>query len=136
MAANQGHHVGSLPSDYAILGMFSHQRNEREDKSNDISGFNDDSDSEDAPLIHPHSSRNPRRSSFPSTYIRPQTSRIPSMKFKPGGQDAGEETPLLTEFVPRIEEAQFGNEDAAKTFTTMFWQEFQTLVKYTLPVFG
>ena len=135
MAANQGHHVGSLPNDYAILAMFSHEHNGRDDHSDDTSGVNDDSDSEEARLIHTRS-RNPRRSSFPSTYIRPQTSTIPSMNFKSDGQVAGEETPLLTEFVPRIEEAQFGNEDTTKSHTTIFWEEFRILVKYTLPVFG
>lgn len=148
MAANQGHHVGSLPNDYAILARFAHERNEHhhdshsevvaEDDSSDISGANADSGSEDATLIQrPHaSSRSPRRSSFPSTYIRPQTSTIPSMKFKPDGQDPDEDTPLLREYVPRIEEEQFGNEDAEKSFTTMFWEELRVLGKYTVPVFG
>lgn len=58
------------------------------------------------------------------------------MKFKPDGQDPDEDTPLLREYVPRIEEEQFGNEDAEKSFTTMFWEELRVLGKYTVPVFG
>jgi MATE family multidrug resistance protein len=134
MATNQGHHVGSLTNDYAILARFAHDDHENTDEQcSPVIGAE-----EDGVRFQAH------RRSFPSSYIQPSPSTIPSMDFtsdqhtKHSSVENGmtETTPLLGPLVPRISEEQPGDDDDIKSNTTMFWEEMRTLSKYTLPVFG
>jgi MATE family multidrug resistance protein len=141
MASNQGHYVGSLPNDYAILARFAHDDDENEDEDRNVLA---DAEEDARHTEVDRRAQSPRRSSFPSSYIRPPPPTIPSMNFKSGIPDnhplldngATENTPLLGPLVPRIEEEQPGDEDDTKSNTTMFWEEMRILSKYTLPVFG
>lgn len=148
MASNQGHYVGSLPNDYAILSKFTHDGHEIEDSHrNHTAGELDQghTDVEVDRMVHVGAPR--RRSSFPSSYIRPASPTIPSMNFQPSGlsdrhfsidnlNGVTENSPLLAPLVPRIAEEQPGDEDDTKSNTIMFWEEMRILSKYTLPVFG
>jgi len=132
MASNQGHHVGSLPNDYAILARFAH-----DDRKNEERNHTEEEDGEDRVRA-----QSPRRSSFPSSYIRPPPPAIPSMDFKSDRHlvvenSPTENTPLLGPLVPRIQEEP-GDEDHndTKSNMTTFWEEMRILSKYTLPVFG
>lgn len=144
MASNQGHYVGSLPNDYAILAQFAHGGHENEAEDPSLVAHAEEGDGPGPEIdrrvriVAP----SPRRSSFPSSYIHPPSSTIPSMNFKSGPPNkqpsldaATENTPLLGPLVPRIEE-QPGDGDDTKSNTTMFWEEMRILSKYTLPVFG
>jgi len=145
MASNQGHYVGSLPNDYATLARFAHDDHDIQDEENNLT--EDEEGASSANEVDRRVSfraQSPRRSSFPSSYIIPPPATIPSMNFKSSMPDkdpvvengATEHTPLLGPLVPRIEEAEHGNEDHTKSNTTMFWEEIRILSKYTLPVFG
>lgn len=155
MASNQGHHVGSLPNDYAILARFANEENDATDSEqavdsdgdDEINSRRDSEDSEGASYQHHIRSMSPRRSSFPTTYIRPQSPAVASMNFRTNTHDkhhngapdlanVNEDTPLLGPYVPRIEEEQAGDNDMHKSFTAMFWEELRILAKYTVPVFG
>jgi MATE family multidrug resistance protein len=145
MASNQGHYVGTLPNDYAILARFaSDDDHEGQNEENNRLEDEELASSTDAEVERPFTAslraRSPRRKSFPTSFIRPPPSTIPSMNFKstpdkdPSTENgAAENTPLL---VPRIEEGQSGDEDRTKSNTAMFWEEMRILSKYTLPVFG
>jgi MATE family multidrug resistance protein len=141
MSSNQGHYVGSLPNDYAILAKFSHgdEEDSLTDGEEDVNErFSSTNESE-------RILKGARRSSFPSPYIRPQSPTIPSMSFKAripvrhtspaDGLSASESTPLLGPLIPRIAEEYPGNDDNKK-LTAMFWEELWILSKYSLPLFS
>lgn len=148
MSSNQGHYVGSLPNDYAILARFAHgdeecQGNDRIDECEEADECSVATNRFDAPRrLRPESAR---RSSSPSAYIRPRSPVISSMNFKshmtnesisPAGLCVTENTPLLGPLIPRIAEGQPGNEDNNKALMTMFYEEIRILLKYTFPIFG
>ena len=123
MASNQGHHVGSLPNDYAILARFAH-----DDRENEHNHTEEEDGEVDRVRV-----QSPRRSSFPSSYIRPPPPAIPSMDFKSDrhlvvGNSPTENTPLLGPLVPRIQEEP-GDEDHndTKSNMTMFWGDAYSL---------
>lgn len=140
MASNQGHYVGTLPNDYATLARFASDDHENQDEENNRPEDEELASSEVERPITVFRTRSPRRKSFPTSFIRPPPSTIPSMNFtstpdKDPSTENGttENTPLL---VPRIEEGQSGDEDRTKSNTVMFWEEMRILSKYTFPVFG
>jgi MATE family multidrug resistance protein len=146
MASNQGHHVGSLSDDYAILSRFAHDNHENQNDEHDRVVEEVDEDCSVRPSAEIERgvivTQIARRSSSQASYIRPPPT-IPSMNFKSGKPDkhlsiengATENTPLLGPLVPRIEEEP-ENEDDNKSNTVMFWEELRILSKYTWPIFG
>ncbi|KZP13415.1 MATE efflux family protein [Athelia psychrophila] len=139
--STQGHYVGSLPNDYAILAQFAQQEVQHDNDANDTS---DAAESTDNLLPATHlTSTSPRRTSFPASYIKPHSQ---TLTFKPSLHNLGpssdgmassvgaatENTPLI----PRINEPTPGEDDDDKALAVMFWEELRVLCKYTLPVFG
>jgi MATE family multidrug resistance protein len=137
MASNQGHFVGSIPNDYAILARFAHDDHENQgEERNHIVEEEDEN-------TNTNTSRLRRRSSLPPSHFLLPPPTMSSISFKSAGTEgkrvsidsgATENTPLLEPLVPRIEEAE--DEDDTKSNTSMFWEELRILSKYTLPVFG
>ncbi|KAF7979304.1 hypothetical protein HWV62_43024 [Athelia sp. TMB] len=136
MASNQGHHVGSLPNDYAILAQFAQQNTRGNDNDN-----NEAAESTDDLLPTHLTSTSPRRTSFPASYLKPQVQKLTFKSHTVGSSSdevpssvgaATENTPLI----PRIDEPTPGEDDDDKALAVMFWEEFRVLLKYTLPVFG
>lgn len=147
MSSNQGHYIGSLPNDYAILARFAHG-GEGSGWTDGEENTNEHSRSDSANEFYPHrglKSEVTRRSSFSASYIRPPSSTISSMNFdtpvpvkhtsSTDGLRVTESTPLLGPLIPRIAEEHSGNEDN-KTMTAMFWEELWILSKYSLPLFS
>ena len=127
----------SLPTDYAIL---SHCANAnaranagRDEQPHNFSDRNEPTDMQGD--VNPDRSVI-RRSSFPLPYSRPLKPRLsePSHS-KTFVYVANEYTPLL---VPRIEEEVAASADPnhPQSTTKVYRDEFRTLFKYTLPVFG
>lgn len=142
----------SLPSDYALLSRYAAAH-----RAQDVQNTDDRNDSEhvfsdhdSVPDAHPHglaipnaSSPVSRRRSFPTSYItpfKPTMGPLPdSSGYRSGPPDpnASETTPLLTPYVPRIEEEvdRIDRNDVARP-VSMLREELAILLKYTLPVFG
>lgn len=136
MASNQGHHVGSLPNDYAILARFA-ERGLVEDVGD--SALEDDGEpSSDIGRADGHlTAKKPRRTSFPSSHLHPQVSVVAG---KAAIREESASMPIVSEttplLIPRIDEGDLEDDDDTKSFTKMFWEELRVLAKYTLPVFG
>ncbi|KAI0318084.1 MATE efflux family protein [Amylostereum chailletii] len=126
----------SLPSDYAILARYAARNPDQTDDTPqpnaqlDHPGQDDDDDDDD---YHPSP---PRRTSFPTEYLRPVPPAAPSTI--PEGLKnivPTEYTPLL---VPRIEEedAAGSTESHPSNWMHTYLDELKILLKYTIPVFG
>lgn len=133
MSSTYAHYQGpaSLPSDYAILSRYAAPDSVSEDESEDERPMRETGGS--TPRI-------PRRTSFPSSYLRPRNPTMgPLPQNHPSsslGSDTTETTPLLAPLVPRIEEEVDENDDSNETALKMFWEELRILTRYALPVFG
>ena len=149
----------SLPSDYALLSRYAAARNinnlDDQAEDNEEPVPSDDTltsiDSEDfstgaetAPFPIPRPGRLTRRSSFPTSYIRPINPTMGPLPDKAGHRSGpnppqpSENTPLLAPLVPRIQEEVDGEDlrpGSAKRQSAV-WEEIKILSKYTLPVFG
>ena len=146
----------SLPSDYALLSRYAAAPNirgppadndealaseEQPAVSQDDVGPGED---EREAFLRPHTRRVGRRSSFPTSYIRPINPTMAPLPNKfghrsgPHQPDATETTPLLGPLVPRIQE-EVDDEDlrpGSEKRQRAIWEEIKILSKYTLPVFG
>lgn len=146
----------SLPSDYALLSRYAAARNlhERTDETDETATSEDtltdpaadsDVDAETTQAAaHPIPGRLTRRSSFPTSYIRPINPTMGPLPDKLGNRSgpnppqASENTPLLAPLVPRIQE-DVDDEDlrpGSAQRKNVIWEELKILSKYTLPVFG
>ncbi|KAI0064869.1 MATE efflux family protein [Artomyces pyxidatus] len=127
----------SLPSDYALLSRYAAARGvtEVDEPSSDDEPEEEVSGGENLDSMHASPYR-PRRSSFPTAFIRPPHPTMPEiMTSKRPIPD--EFTPLL---VPRIEEEPdrgdvLHPQNASHSLKT-YVEELRILTKYTLPVFG
>lgn len=155
----------SLPSDYALLSRYAVRNNAGnvDDDDDETSSSSDENSIETLDVqVASSSSRipirpgysSPRRSSFPSQYIRPLNPRLATLPTNVSGSQPwsgtgstsiipSENTPLLGPLVPRIHEDVGSDSDgrapdaiAAHSSKHHYWEECVILLKYTMPVFG
>lgn len=123
----------SLPADYAILSHYTGSRGER-DTDQTADDHYSDARSSVAFTSEYASPRILRRSSFPTSYLRPPVP-FADERVLPKSRFATENSPLLGPLVPRIDEET--NRNASHNVAMiMFWEELHILTRYTIPVFG
>jgi multidrug resistance protein, MATE family len=144
MESTYPHYQGpaSLPADYALLHRYAQAQNEDSNEPNTESNESDDdlTYTEERPRLGRRRSSFPTASALASKRSRQKlltASYMNNLTAHPGmvsNQQPNENTYLLgTSLVHGpLEEDELGSQDK----WTAFWEEFRTLFKYTLPVFG
>lgn len=135
----------SLPSDYALLSRYASARPVYDEP--DESAIENDVPDQSDPSERVEDRLSPRRSSFPTEFIRPLNPTLGSLPVDRSWSGSksvipSENTPLLGPLVPRIEEEVEGDvrdgegPSARSLRLAVYWEETKILSKYTLPVFG